>query len=135
MLCVVDTSVWIDFFRGKLNEKTRLLHHLVQQGVDIAFTGIILTEVLMGFKKEEDLKIAHNLFKNLIYLEATKETYVHASSIYRKARKTGITIRSTIDCLIAAVVLENKSSLLENNKDYTEIAKLTELKLVNRSMK
>jgi len=53
----VDTSVWIDFFRGKLTEKSKLLHHLIQQGADLAYTGVILTEVLMGFKKEEDLNV------------------------------------------------------------------------------
>ena len=57
MVCVVDTSVWIDFFRGKLTEKSKLLHHLIQQGADLAYTGVILTEVLMGFKKEEDLNV------------------------------------------------------------------------------
>ncbi len=132
MLCVVDTSVWVDFFKGKLNEKSKLLHLLIQQGADLAYTGVILTEVLMGFKKEEDLKVAKGLFKNLLYLESTKETYVHASEIYRKARKSGVTIRSTIDCIIAAIVLEHESRLLENDKDFVGLAKFCDLKLVSR---
>ena len=135
MLCVVDTSVWIDFFRGKLTEKSKLLSYLIEQGADLAYTGVILTEVLMGFKREEDLKVAKGLFKNLIYLEATADTYIQASEIYRKARKHGVTIRSTIDCIIAVIVLQHKSKLLENDKDFIRIARFCDLKLISRTPK
>jgi predicted nucleic acid-binding protein len=132
MLCVVDSSVWIDFFRGKLAEESKFLSYLIRQGADLAYTGVILTEVLMGFKKEEDLKVAKGLFQNLIYLESNAETYIQASEIYRKARKHGITIRSTIDCIIAAIVLQHGSTLLENDKDFIRIAKFCDLKLISR---
>jgi len=131
VLCVVDTSVWIDFFRGKASEKCKLLVRLIDEGGDIAYTGVILTEVMMGFKKEEHIKSALELFKkNFIYLESSESTYLLASKIYRTARKHGLTIRSSIDCIISASALEHKASLLENDKDFVSISKICDLNLI-----
>ena len=132
MLCLIDTSVWIDFFRGKGVGKSKLLANLISEGADIAYTGIILTEVLLGFRNDDHNKSAKNLFKNLIYLESKESTYLLASEIYRVTRKQGVTIRSTIDCIISAVALENRAYLLENDKDYQRISKFYDLKLIQK---
>lgn len=62
-------------------------------------------------------------------------TKMRTSEIYRKARRSGVAIRSIIDCVIAAIVLEHESRLLENDKDFVGIAKFCELKLVSRIVK
>lgn len=138
MLSIVDTSVWIDFFRGKATEKSKILCRLISRdlsyNVDLACTGVILTEVLLGFKNESQLMKARNLFEKLIYLETDKSTYVLASEIYRNARKRGITIRSSIDCIISASALQHGAYLLENDRDFSNIAKFCNLKLIRNNV-
>jgi len=132
MLCVVDTSVWVDFFNGRRTDKTKLLQFIIEKNIDLAYTGVILTEVLMGFRQEKNLQTAKDLFGKLIYLDTGLTTYAYAAEIYRKARKRGVTIRSTIDCLISATVIQNKAYLLENDRDFVNISKFSDLKLISR---
>ena len=61
MICIVDTSVWIDFFRGVKNKETHYLKLLISEGVDLAYNGVILTEVLQGFRNESDLAKAKDI--------------------------------------------------------------------------
>ena len=69
MLCLVDTSIWVDFFRGKSSNKTKFLHAIISNNIDIAYNGLILTEVLMGFKNDRDYEKAKKIFQKLIFLE------------------------------------------------------------------
>jgi len=133
MLCVVDSSVWVDFFNGRRTDGTKLLQLIIAKNIDLAYTGVILTEVLMGFNQEKNLQTARGLFGKLIYLDTSLTTYAHAAEIYRKARKKGVAIRRTIDCLISATAIQNKAYLLENDRDFVKISKFSDLKLISRS--
>ncbi len=127
-MILVDTSVWIDFFRGK--EGGRILHRLIEEEESLCLTGIHLTEVLQGVKEDRTHKqIQKHLLTFPIFLTKEIETYLHASDIFRTCRKQGKTIRKTVDCIIAAIAIENKLTLLHNDRDFDHIADCTHLKI------
>lgn len=129
-MVIVDTSVWIDFFNGKENEYVYKLESLKEKDIDVFTTGIIVTEILSGFKEERDIKLTTELLKNLpVVNTAYPETYLNAALIYRTGRKKGITVRKIIDCLIAQIALENNLLLLHKDEDFNRIASFTGLKI------
>ena len=131
-MILVDTSVWIDYFNGhNEDEKFQTLIDALKQGKDIYVTDIILTEILQGIREDSKYTIVKNSILALKFVHARNyETYIHASDIYRTCRKKGITIRKTIDCLIAAIAIENSLPLLSKDKDFTNISKCIDLNLL-----
>lgn len=130
-MILVDTSVWVDFFRGKESPQRWMLHHLIQAEEDIAITEIIFTEILQGVITDKDFQqIKSYLLEFPIYRPADIETYLKAAQIYRDCRKRGKTVRKTIDCLIAAVCLENNLTLLHKDRDFDLIATCCGLKVL-----
>ena len=120
-MILVDTSVWIDYFRAKNAPHVTALEALIQQEADIAICGIILTEILQGISNNKEHQITKRYLQPLIMFEFTQNTWLQAAEIYRKIRKRGFTIRKTNDCIIAATALEYDSCLLHNDKDFTVI--------------
>jgi predicted nucleic acid-binding protein len=118
---LVDTTVWIDFFRGIESEKVTTLEKCIRNREDICCCGFVLTEVLQGIRDQKELADVKRLFDGLIYLEDDRSTFELAAGIYRDLRQKGRTIRNSIDCLIAAIVIQNKVSFLENDRDYQHI--------------
>jgi predicted nucleic acid-binding protein len=131
-MMLVDTSVWIDFFNGNNSDiKVQTLINALKQGIDIYITDIILTEILQGIKEENRYTVVKNSILTLKFAHALNfETYIHASDIFRNCRKSGITVRKTIDCLIAAIAIENNLPLLCKDNDFINIAKVVGLRLV-----
>jgi len=129
-MILVDSSVWIDLFKKKNNEKTKLLLQLIEDEEDICTCGLIITEVLQGIREDLFLKKVENYFRGLILLKFQDQDFTVAAYIYRKARKKGVTIRSTVDCVIAACAIRNSIILLERDRDYQSIAKYSSLKLL-----
>jgi hypothetical protein len=115
---LVDTTVWIDFFRGANSEKVASLEEAIQSREDICCCGFVLAEVLQGIRNEKELVSTKRLFEGLIYLEDDRSTFELAATIYRELRRKGTTIRNSIDCLIAATVIQHGAALLENDRDY-----------------
>jgi predicted nucleic acid-binding protein len=118
---LVDTTVWIDFFRGVESAKVAALEQSIRNREDICCCGFVLTEVLQGIRDDKELAAVKRLFEGLIYLEDDRSTFELAAGIYRDLRRKGSTIRNSIDCLIAAIVIQNKVSFLENDRDYQHI--------------
>jgi len=130
-MILIDTSVWIDFFRGVNSPQRWMLHTLIQDEDDIAICGIILTEILQGVKEDKKFQqINEYLLELSVYEPKGIETYRDAARIFRLCRKQGKTIRSTIDCLIAAVCIENNLSILHKNQDYDAICQCSSLKVL-----
>ncbi len=121
MKVLVDTSVWIDFFRGTTSNKVAKLEELIVQKEDICCCGFILTEVLQGIRDEKAFADTKRLFDGLLYLDDDRSTFELGAGIYRELRRKGATIRSPIDCLIAATVVQHGVNLLENDRDYQYI--------------
>ena len=130
-MILIDTSVWVDFLRGVNSRQRRMLHRLLEDDEDICITEIILTEILQGIKDDRDYQIIKTyLLEFPICSTKGVETYLNAACIYRDCRKQGITVRKTVDCIIASICIENGITLLHKDSDYDFIAKCTSLEVV-----
>jgi len=128
-MILVDTSVWVDFFRGVNSRQRRILHSLIENEEDIAVTEIILTEILQGIKEDNNYqKVKDYLLEFPIQKPIGTETYLKAAQIYRDCRKKGKTVRKTVDCIIAAICMENDLPLLHRDSDFEIIESCTALK-------
>jgi predicted nucleic acid-binding protein len=127
---VVDTSVWIDYFNGKATYETELLERLL--GAERLLIGdLILTEVLQGFRSDADFKRGRN------YLEALEvrpmvglEVAMAAANNYRSLRALGVTVRKTIDVLIATFCIIENHSLLHCDRDFDPFERYLGLRVV-----
>ncbi len=129
-MVLIDTSVWIDFFSSKPSPQANRLETLIRDEEDICICGIVLTEVLQGIKHEKEYQKTKTFFKELVYLPINYSTYLKSAEVYRTLRKKGITIRRVLDCLIASVAIENNISILHNDKDFFQIEKHCQLKIL-----
>jgi len=115
---VVDSSVWIDYFRGVDTREVMLLHSLL--GVEpIVIGDLVLAEVLQGFRRERDLRRAEAALHTLIFEPMVGHAVAMASARnYRALRAVGVTARKTIDVLIATFCMENGHVLLHADRDF-----------------
>jgi len=127
---LVDTSVWIDFFAARNTAQVALLESTIDQRVDLCLCGVILTEVLQGIRDDKQYMQTESVLSNLIYLPMDQSTFLLAANIYRTLRSRGITIRNSVDCMIAAVCIEHKADLLHNDRDFDYIADVFGLQVV-----
>lgn len=128
-MILVDTSVWIAYFLDQKIPQVEFLDQMIRER-EIYICGVIVTEILQGIKNENAHQEIARLLQSLKYLHTSYETYIHAANIYRKLRDKGITIRKTIDCIIAAVALKHNMELLHLDKDFNNIEKYCDLKVV-----
>jgi predicted nucleic acid-binding protein len=127
---LVDTTVWVDFFRGANSSVSRTLHRLIDHEEDLCLTPLNLTEILQGIRHEalyEETK--RHLLDFPVFQPEGISTFLHAAEIYRTCRRRGRTIRSTIDCVIAATAIEHELTVFHNDRDFEQIAACTSLKL------
>ena len=128
-MILVDTSVWIDFLNGANTREQHVLHRLIEEEEDISITEIILTEILQGIKEDENFKrVKDYLLEFPIHIPNGTETYLKAAELYRDCRKKGKTVRKTVDCIIAAICIENGLTLLHKDSDFDLIGTCTGLK-------
>lgn len=128
-MILVDTSVWIDFLRGRDTMHRRMLHDLIETDEDLCITGIILTEILQGIKDDKTSdEIKEYLLEFPLYDPTGIDTYIDAANLYRKCAKKGKAVRKTIDCIIAAIAIENDLIVFHNDADYGHIAECAGLK-------
>ena len=129
-MTLVDTGVWIDYFKGRTYPEVVYLSTAIEHDEDICLSGIIFTEILQGIISEKEYRTVKSYLESLIFLSMPQEAYELAATIYRSARQNGYTIRNTVDCLIAACAIFHKVHLLQNDKDYQTIKRFSELKLI-----
>ena len=130
-MIVADTSVWIDFLKGINSPQHRTLRRLIEQEEDVALTEIILAEILPGIREDGDFeKVKDRLLEFPMQKPEGTDTYVRAAQLYRDCRKRGKTPRKTVDCIIAAICLENDLALLHKDKDFDIIEACAGLKVL-----
>ena len=123
MMVLVDTTVWIDFFSARSYPHVKALENIILNKEDICLCGVILAEVLQGIKEDSEFNRTRDLLANLLFLPMQYSTFLRSAEIYRNLRRKGITIRKPVDCMIAAVAIENDISLLHKDKDFIPIEK------------
>jgi len=121
-IVLVDTSVWINFFKAKETGSSLFLKNNLGNIV-IATCPVIVQEVLQGVLSDKEFKVVESYFNPLKKLiDNPYELALDAAKLYREARKNGFTIRKPNDCLIAAYAIRNKVKLLHDDKDFHYIA-------------
>ncbi len=128
MRVLIDSSVWIDFFRGQIAPHTDRLRELITSGEDLCLCGHVLAEVLRGTRHDEQFRKIEKRFEVLEFLPMTAPTFQSSADIYRHLRKQGITLKNAVDTFIAAVALEHDVFLLHDDSDFDLIAKEFPLK-------
>ena len=117
-MILVDSSVWIDYFRGALTAQTEKLDQLLGEEL-LAIGDLILAEVLQGFDNEENFNEAKRLLTSLVIVElGGLEIAVQAARNFRALRRLGFTVRKTMDTVIATRCIESGYDLLHNDKDF-----------------
>jgi predicted nucleic acid-binding protein len=119
-MILVDSSVWIAHFRGIPNAEAIFLETALAKGFPKLLTGdLILAEVLQGFRSDRQVKLAIGAFDELDCLDlGGRPVAIQAARNYRLLRGRGITVRSTIDCLIATFCIKEGLSLLHDDRDF-----------------
>jgi predicted nucleic acid-binding protein len=117
-MILVDSSVWIDYFNGTVTRETEKLDRLL--GAEpVAVGDLILAEVLQGFRSESDFNEARRLLASLVVVQLGGEGIaVQAARNFRSLRAQGVTIRKTIDTIIATCCIENRYALLYSDRDF-----------------
>jgi predicted nucleic acid-binding protein len=115
---LVDSSVWIDYFRGGVSPQSERLDTLL--GVEpLAIGDLMLAEVLQGFGSDRDFERASQLLRTLTVLDiAGEEVAIQAARNFRTLRAVGVTIRKTIDTLIATRCIVDGHTLLYSDRDF-----------------
>lgn len=130
-MTVVDTSVWIDWFRGAVTWQTDLLSWSVDHDAPIALTDIVLTEILQGLGSDADAeRVEQSLVAHRVFTLEPLADHRLASALHRSCRQRGVTIRRTLDCLIAAVCIREEAELLHADRDFDLLATHTALRTV-----
>lgn len=128
-MILVDTSLWIDFLKDREAKEALRLEQLLEAQTDIFTTGSIIQELLSGVKEKKTRIDLRKDMKRFLLVMPTLETQVQASEIFNRCFRKGYRIRSSIDCLIAAIALEYDIELLQKDRDFNFIAEIFPLKL------
>ena len=129
-MILVDSSVWIDYFNGSTTLQAEKLDQLLGSE-PLAIADLILTEVLQGFTGERAFNQARKMLTELTVVElGGQEVAIQAARNFRLLRKRGITIRKTIDTVIATRCIESGYDLLHRDRDFDPFVKHLGLRTV-----
>jgi len=121
-LILVDSSVWIDYFNGNPTWQSDALDHYLSDTL-IVMGDLILTEVLQGFKSNKDFETAKSFLSALPFRQmGGYNVAVQSAQTYRKLRRVGVTVRKTIDVIIATFCIIEGLTLLHDDRDFDPIS-------------
>ena len=130
-MLVVDTSVWVDYFNGVENPQTDFLNTVLNK-TPILIGDLILAEVLQGFRHDPDFeKVRRTLARFTQANMVDTALAVQSARNYRFLRQKGVTVRKTIDSLIATYCIENEHELLHNDSDFDGYEKHLGLRVIH----
>ncbi len=124
-MTLVDTSVWIEVFR----KPSRVVLDRLVEFDDIVTCLPVVQEVLQGFVDEHAFQVARDAMRALPTVESplSRGVYDDAVDLYRAARRAGVTVRSGVDCLIAACALRHRLTVLHHDRDFDQLARVSAL--------
>ena len=131
-MILVDTSVLINYLKDQKNEAVKQFEYILEKSLPYGINTFIYQEILQGAKTNKEYNLLKEYFETipLYYLKYGKKSYEQAALMNIRCRQKGITIRSTIDLLIAETTIENDLYLLHDDNDFMNMAKvIKELKL------
>ena len=121
---LVDTSVWVDYLRGTSTHSVEKFQRILDEARPFGLTSLIYQEVLQGTDSDVSFARLETYLRSqrFYHPQDPLATYAEAARIYFRCRRKGITLRSTIDCLVAQIAIENDLLLLHSDRDFDDIA-------------
>jgi predicted nucleic acid-binding protein len=121
---LVDTSIWIDFLRGRAGPHVDFLDSLLDNPLATGLSDAIYLEILQGARSAEAFERLRSYFstQRFFAFADSRQSHEAAARIYQNCRRQGITVRSTLDCLIAQCAIEHSLVLLHNDRDYIALS-------------
>ena len=130
MSLLVDSSVWIDYFNGTITPQTDFLDAALGEQ-EIIVGDLILAEVLQGFRQQHEFELAQTALLSFTIVPIVgQKVAIQSAKNYRFLRQNGVTIRKTIDCLIATFCIENRIQLLQADRDFNGFVQHFDLQVV-----
>lgn len=130
-MVIVDTTVWIDYLTGRINPETVWLHREMERQ-RLGLTDLNLCEILQGLRKETDVdRVRRQLAHFELLFLGGEALAVAAAANYRTLRSRGLTVRTTIDCLIATACLLGGHTLLHRDRDFDAFEEYLGLRVVH----
>ena len=130
-MVIVDTTIWIDYFGNVDNAETDWLDGRLDTG-EVGLTDLILCEYLQGVSSEKEVSLILPSMGKFEIFDTGGVVLAEASARnYRRLRSRGITVRATIDCLIATFCIERGFSLLHRDRDYPPFERWLQLRVVH----
>jgi len=129
---LVDTSVLVDFVRGREEPGALGLRRVCEEGVPFAIPAICCQELLQGAANEREWRLLDRYLgsQGIVGPRDPWTTHREAARIFHDARRQGLTVRSTVDCLVAQLALEGDHILLHADRDYEVIARVRPLRQI-----
>ncbi len=124
---LIDTSAWVEYLRDSDSETCNEVERLLM--FKPALCDAIRMELLAGARDEKHVAQLEKLLARASVIKTESIDYDNAAAIYRACRRLGLTIRTHIDCLIAAIAIRTRTDLLHNDSDFDAIAKVTTLRI------
>jgi predicted nucleic acid-binding protein len=131
---LVDSSVWIDYFRGRPTAQTDLLEGLLDSQ-ELAIGDLIFTEVLQGCKLDKEFNEVRRLLARLdLVVLGGEDVMIEAAKNYRKLRNLGVTVRGTIDVVLATRCIVSGHQLLHSDRDFDAFEQHLSLRCVGSAV-
>lgn len=129
-MILVDTSALLPFLAGRSTRASDSFADALSEGIEVALTPIVVQEVLQGALEELEWRKlkAYLLTQAILAPRDPMTTHVAAARIYYDCRRQGLTVRSTLDCVVAQIAIEHGVPLLHDDRDYDAIARVRALK-------
>ncbi len=134
---LIDTSAWIDYLRKRRTQPALWLEEILERGYPFGITSVIYQEILQGADSEASFERLDEYLSTQVFYQPRDavDSYAEAARLYFRCRRVGITLRSTIDCLIAQVAIEHDLLLVHGDRDFDFLASVVpELRLYSGSL-
>ncbi len=126
---LVDTSVLIDFLKGKETTQVKRLEYIVLHHIPFGISAFTYQETLQGAKNQKEYETLNRYLSTQKIYYPNEQTYEASANLFFRCRRSGITIRSTIDTLIATTAIENGLILLCSDKDFNNMTQVVALNI------
>jgi predicted nucleic acid-binding protein len=132
-MILVDTSALLPFLAGRSTRASETVAKALFEGIEIALTPIVIQEILQGARDEPEWRRLRRYLQTQTILSPRDPmaTHIAAARIYYDCRRRGLTVRSTLDCVVAQIAIEHGVPLLHDDRDYDAIARVRALKTLS----
>jgi predicted nucleic acid-binding protein len=133
---LADTSAWVEYLRATGSRVDRRLDQLIKADAGVVTTDVVVMELLAGATTDEDLTHLRRMLLPFEHLPVDPlDDFEAAADLYRQCRRGGETVRSLMDCLVAAVALRTGAAVLHRDGDFDVIARRAPLRIAGADVR